>query len=65
MADKTNKTSGSKAARYKAADPKKYAEWYVKESPFYAELSKGESVELDPKSNFFKNKIQQGTIIKE
>ena len=44
--DKKEKSSGL----FKASDPKKFKELFNESAPFYKELSKGESVKLDPKS---------------
>tara|TARA_Y100000361_G_scaffold31474_1_gene26359 strand:+ start:9675 stop:9872 length:198 start_codon:yes stop_codon:yes gene_type:complete len=65
MADKAKTQKTGVKAKYKAANPSQYKEWFNSDSPNYTELSKGESVAIDPKNKFFKNLIEQSTIIKE
>tara|TARA_Y100000593_G_C4319400_1_gene342891 strand:+ start:224 stop:409 length:186 start_codon:yes stop_codon:yes gene_type:complete len=56
-----SKKKEKKVTTYKAVNPKQFSEWYNEKTPFYDELSKGESLELDiakkPFNNFLKTNI--------
>ena len=62
MADKKKTTV--KVTKYKATDPKKFSASFTLDAPFYDELSKGESVELDVNNKHVKNWLANN-IIKE
>lgn len=67
MADKTKnveKPTSSKT-KYKAANPSYYKDSFVKTSPEYDALCKGESVEVDVTHKFFKRLIEGKILIKE
>ena len=67
MADKEKKpeSTGKSTGKWKASSSQRYRESYGKDTPHFQELSNGRAVTLDPKSNFFKNKIEQKIIVKE
>ncbi len=58
---KKNKESN----KYKAVNPKLFAESYNDRTPFYKELSNGDSVELDSKNKHTINLLDNKIIIKE
>ena len=62
MAKKTEKAK--KVTKYKATDPKKFSASFTLDAPFYDELSKGESIELDVNNKHVKNWLSNN-IIKE
>ena len=64
MADKVKKEVKT-AGKYKAVNPKQFKSWYSDQVPCYAELSKGESVELDTENKNVKDWLNNKIIIKE
>tara|TARA_Y100000034_G_scaffold117626_1_gene157297 strand:- start:64 stop:261 length:198 start_codon:yes stop_codon:yes gene_type:complete len=64
MAEKTTKTSNSKA-KYKAVNPGAFANMYNDTAPKYNELCKGESVDLDRNSRIVKDWLRNNIITKE
>ena len=63
MAEKKEKKSNSKP-KYKATDTKQFIAFFTSDAPFYDELSKGESVELDVNNKQVKNWLSN-RIVKE
>ena len=63
MADKKEKKSNSKP-KYKAVNPKEFAEMHNDIVPHYKELCDGESVELDKKNKHISSWLSNN-IIKE
>tara|TARA_R100000734_G_C3308990_1_gene99630 strand:- start:690 stop:893 length:204 start_codon:yes stop_codon:yes gene_type:complete len=51
--------------KYKARDTKKFKESYGEMKPYYKELSKGESVEVDMKDKTIISWINNKIIVKE
>jgi len=64
MTDKTTKTSNSKP-KYKAVNPKTFADMYNNTAPNYNELCKGESVSLDTNNSAVKDWLRNNIITKE
>ena len=62
MAKKTEKAK--KVTKYKATNTKQFIAFFTSDAPFYDELSKGESVELDVNNKHVKNWLSNN-IIKE
>ena len=63
MVEKKEKKSKSKP-KYKATNIKQFIAFFTSDAPFYDELSKGESVELDVNNKHVKNWLSNN-IIKE
>ena len=64
MTEKTTKTSNSRP-KYKAANPKQFAEMYTDKVPSYKELCDGESVTLDKNNKTVLAWLGNKIIIKE
>ena len=62
MAKKKEKSK--KVTKYKATNTKQFIAFFTSDAPFYDELSKGESVELDVNNKHVKNWLSNN-IIKE
>ena len=62
MAKKKEKSK--KVTKYKATNKKQFIAFFTSDAPFYDELSKGESVELDVNNKHVKNWLSNN-IIKE
>ena len=63
MAEKKTEKA-KKVTKYKATDTKQFIAFFTSDAPFYDELSKGESVELDVNNKHVKNWLSNN-IIKE
>ena len=64
MAEKKQKISNSKA-KYKASNPKQFAEMYNDAMPKYDDLCEGLAVELNVKNKTVKDWLDNKIIIKE
>ena len=64
MAENKEKISKS-GTKYKAENPKQFAEMYNDTTPKYNELCKGEPVSLDKGNKIVKDWISNNIIIKE
>ena len=64
MAEKTTKTSNSKA-KYKASNPNQFAEMYNDTTPCYDDLCAGKSVELNGKNKTVIDWLNNNIIVKE
>ena len=62
MAEKKEKVK--KVTKYKVTNTKQFIAFFTSDAPFYDELSKGESVELDVDNKHVKNWLSNN-IIKE
>ena len=62
MAEKKEKSK--KVTKYKETNTKQFIAFFTSDAPFYDELSKGESVELDVNNKHVKNWLSNN-IIKE
>ena len=63
MAEKKTEKA-KKVTKYKATNTKQFIAFFTSDAPFYDELSKGESVELDVNNKHVKNWLSNN-IIKE
>ena len=62
MAEKKEKTA-KKVTKYKATNKKQFIAFFTSDAPFYDELSKGDSVELDVNNKHVKNWLSNNIIM--
>ena len=57
------KAKSKKVTKYKATNTKQFIAFFTSDVPFYDELSKGESVELDVNNKHVKNWLSNNIIM--
>ena len=62
MAEKKTEKA-KKVTKYKATNTKQFIAFFTSDAPFYDELSKGESVELDVNNKHVKNWLSNNIIM--